>query len=318
LIALQRIVQSFRHRNDWQSRRSSRVYAAGYAARCLVAPLRHLRWLALLQAHPALRAAALRDGRLVERWQHRFISRRFGARKRLDALMDHYGFVVSALPHGLLERMMADGQVLLADAAMKNGESLRVLLMPPTRKGCEGELNLALATSDDTLLFSATITILPSTGEVLIGCLQGPNTEDGQERVRLVTRQCHGLRPKNLLLSLLYGFAAAHGLPRLRGISNDGHARSGRIKASYDTFWIESAGVLARDGFFDLPSMEAERSELEVVSKHRSAFRQREALRRELVAGTMSALSLPNVDALGAVEALGVLEAGNDETLRAA
>lgn len=309
MIALQRIVQSFRQRNDWQSRRSARVYAAGYAARCLLAPLRHLRWLSLLQSHPALREATRRDGRLVERWQHRFISRHFGARKRLDALMDHYRFVSSALPEGLLEHMIADGQVVLAEAAMKNGEPLRVVIMPPTRKGCEGELNIALATADGTLLFSATITVLPSTGELLVGCLQGPNTEDGQERVRLVTRHCHGLRPKNLLLSLLYGFAASHGLPRLRGISNDGHARSGRIKASYDTFWIESAGVLARDGFFDLPSTEPERSELEVASKHRSAFRQREVLRRELVASTMFALGLPTLEAL---------IAGRDEKLRAA
>lgn len=309
MIALQRIVQSFRQRNDWQSRRSSRVYAAGYAARCLLAPLLHLRWLGVLQGHPALRDAAERDGRLVERWQHRFISRHFGVRKRLAALMDHYGFVASALPQGLLAQMYADGQVVLAEAAMKNGEPLRVVLMPPTRKGCEGELNIALATSDDTLLFSATITVLPSTGELLVGCLQGPNTEDGQERVRLVTRQCHGLRPKNLLLSLLYGFAASHGSLRLRGISNDGHARSGRIKASYDTFWIESAGVLARDGFFDLPPAEPERSELEVVSKHRSAFRQREALRRELVASTMFALGQPTIDALAAVD---------EEALRAA
>lgn len=309
MSALQRIVESFRHRDDWRSRRATSVYAAGYAARCLLAPLRHFRWLGLLQSHPALQAAARRDGRLVERWQHRFISRRFGVRKRLDALMDHYGFVASALPQGLLGQMYADGQVVLAEAAMKNGEPLRVLLMPPTRKGCEGELNVALATADGTLLFSATITVLPSTGQLLVGCLQGPNTEDGQERVRLVTRQCHGLRPKNLLLSLLYGFAAAHKLPRLRGISNDGHARSGRIKASYDTFWIESAGVLARDGFFDLPPAEPERSELDVVSKHRSAFRQREVLRRELVARTMLALTQPTVEAMSAT---------HDEGLRAA
>jgi uncharacterized protein VirK/YbjX len=298
LIALQRIVQSFRHRNDWQSRRSAWVYAAGYAARCLALPVYHVRWLGLLQTHPALRAAMHRDGRLVERWQHRFISRRFSARRRLDALMDHYGFVASALPGGLLELMYAEGQVVLAETTMKNGEPLRVLLMPPTRKGCEGELNLALATADDLLLFSATVTVLPSSGELLVGCLQGPNTEDGQERVRQVTRQCHGLRPKNLLLSLLYGFAASHGLSRLRGISNDGHARAGRIKASYDTFWTESAGVLAGDGFFDLPSTEAERSELEVASKHRSAFRQREALRRALVASTMFALAQPTIDAV--------------------
>lgn len=306
MSALQRIVESFRRRNDWQSRRSARVYAAAYAARCLVAPLRHLRWLGLLQAHPVLRAAALRDGRLVERWQHRFISRRFGARKRLDALMDHYGFVVSALPQGLLEHMYADGRVVLAEATMKNGEALRVLLMPPARKGCEGELNMALATADDTLLFSATITVMPSTGELLVGCLQGPNTEDGQERMRLVTRQCHGLRPKNLLLSLLYGFAAARGLPRLRGISNAGHARSGRIKASYDTFWVESAGVLARDGFFDLPASEPVRNELDVVSKHRSAFRQREVLRHELVAATMLALGQPTIDAVTAAHGQGL------------
>jgi uncharacterized protein VirK/YbjX len=80
------------------------------------------------------------------------------------------------------------------------------------------------------------------------------------------------LRPKNLPLSILYGFASSVGALRIRFIGNDGHARSGRIKASYDTFWMESGGVLARDGFFDLPAEETVRNELEVASKHRSAF----------------------------------------------
>lgn len=291
--ALNRMLQSLRNRNDWSNRRSYRSSALRYAVRCLAAPLLHLRWLALLDSHPALRAAVQRDGRLIERWQHRFLSRGYGQRKTLRTVMDHFRFLTTELPAGMLERIYTDGRVELTEVPMKNGEPLRVLLMPPVRKGCEGELNLALATADDTLLFSATITFAPSRGELLIGCLQGPSTEDGQERVRTVTRQCHGLRPKNLLLSLIYAIAAEHGIPRIRGIGNDRHAlaRSGKVKASYDAFWIESSGVLARDGFFDLPRSEPERNEQDVASKHRSAFRQREVLRHELMRRVVYALS---------------------------
>ncbi|KAF1008645.1 MAG: hypothetical protein GAK28_01069 [Luteibacter sp.] len=291
--ALNRMLQSFRDRDDWSRRRSYQASALRYALRCLGAPLLHLRWLTLLDSHPGLRAAVRRDGRLIERWQHRFLRRGLGPRRTLRTLLDHFDFVSTRLPAGMLEQLYVDGRVELTEAAMKSGEPLRVLLMPPVRKGCEGELNLALATADDTLLFSATITLVPSRRELLVGCLQGPSTEDGQDRVRTVTRQCHGLRPKNLLLSLLYALAAEHGIRRIRGIGNARHAlaRSGKVKASYDAFWLESGGVLARDGLFDLPPSEPVRDEQEVASKHRSAFRQREALRHELARRMIAALS---------------------------
>lgn len=301
MSALNRMLQSFRDRDDWSRRRSYRASALRYALRCLGAPLLHLRWLAVLDSHPGLRAAVRRDGRLIERWQHRFLSRGFGPRRALRTVIDHFGFVSTRLPAGMLERLYVDGRVVLTEAAMKSGEPLRVLLMPPVRKGCEGELNLALATVDDTLLFSATVTLVPSRGELLIGCLQGPSTEDGQERVRTVTRQCHGLRPKNLLLSLLYALAAEHGIRRIRGIGNARHAlaRSGKVKASYDAFWQESGGVLRRDGFFDLPATEPVRDEQDVASKHRSAFRQREALRHELARRMIASLSPDQIQNTG-------------------
>ena len=55
----------------------------------------------------------------------------------------------------------------------------------------------------------------------------------------------------------------------------------GKIKADYDSFWLENDGLAHADGFYDLPPHEPLRDIQEVDSKHRSAFRKREALREE-------------------------------------
>ena len=108
-----------------------------------------------------------------------------------------------------------------------------------------------------------------------------------------MTKHSHGLRPQNLLLSLLGLFARHHGINRMRGVANEAHPFAGhanKIKADYDSFWLECDGVLAHQGFYELPALEPARDEEGVASNHRSAFRQREVLRREACKLLLAAL----------------------------
>jgi len=143
------------------------------------------------------------------------------------------------------------------------------------------------------VLTSAIFSIADDGKTLLIGCLQGAAAELGREAVRELTKQCYGLRPKNLLFSLLLAFGSFTGATRILGVSNLTHPFAGeadKIKADYDSFWEECQGVLQPDGFFALPTVEPERDESLVESKHRSAFRRREMLRREACACLLAAL----------------------------
>lgn len=282
MLALHRLFRSFRARNDWGSHPARK--AVLYALRAMPALGLHDRWLALLESREDFRLAARRDGQLLERWQHRWINYRLWPRERIHTLMDHYRCLADLLPEGVMEQLYKTGEVRVAQAPMKDGQPIEVLLTPPVLRSHEGELNLAIRVGAVETLFSMTVTLDPARNRLLIGCLQGPALEQGLERVRETTRLCHGLRPKNLLLSMAYALATAAGLGEIRGVSNRYHAssRSGKVRASYDTFWAESSGTLAADGFYALPDREPIRNEEDVASKHRSAFRQREALRQEL------------------------------------
>jgi uncharacterized protein VirK/YbjX len=119
---------------------------------------------------------------------------------------------------------------------------------------------------------------------IVIGCLQGPRGDNAKDVVRALTRNLYGMRPKHLMLSLVYTFARHFGITEISAISNDAHPlrRTGRpVLADYDAFWEEQQGMAAGGGWYILPSSQSHKSEADVPSNHRSAFRRREALRRE-------------------------------------
>jgi uncharacterized protein len=279
------ILRSMRERRDWHGSHAKRLsYAIKYAARCLTHPRAQASWLRFIYDCPHMSAIHARDPYLFDRPQHRYINRGFRAAQRYATMFSHYRFVGSQLPIALIDMMYRDGKVTLGEVSLKDNSRLMVKLAIPTGRGREGELCLQLTNALGDVLSSLIFTIGDEGRSLLIGCLQGASSQLGRDAVRTLTRQCHGLRPKNLLLSMLLGFAQDRGMTRVRGISQAAHPFSltrGKIKADYDSFWAECDGQLNKDGFYDLPAREPVRDEMQVESKHRSAFRKREALRWE-------------------------------------
>ena len=278
-------LRSMRERRDWHGSRAKRaIYAIKYAARCVIHGRAQAAWLRFIYATPGMAAVHARDRYLFDRPMHRYINSRMRVAARYRTILDHHRFVQTHLPASLIASMYRDGAVVLGDIQLKDGSILLIKLAVPAGRGREGELCLQLANTQHQVLSSLIFTIGDNGGSLLIGCLQGACAELGRESVRTLTRQCHGLRPKNLLLSMLLAFAEDRGIARVRGVSQQAHpfaATRGKIKADYDSFWQECEGRKHRDGFYDLPAREPVRDETQVESKHRSAFRKREALRWE-------------------------------------
>jgi uncharacterized protein len=274
---------SLRDRADWSGPWYKRgLTALKYIARSACMPARQARFLSFVAAHPQMRVYRQRDPRLLERHMHRYINVRWHRRQRLEQVHQHYRFALTHLPHGLFDLVYGLGHARLGSLTAKDGTLLTLCMRPPILKGCEGELCLQLCDGQGDVLYSIVFTVSDETPAVMIGCLQGPRGKDARERVRALTRNMYGMRPKQLMLSLVYAFARHYGIKTLRAISNDAHPlrRSGRaLHSDYDAFWAEQHGQPAEGGWYVLPPTQVHKSEAEVPSNHRSAFRRREALR---------------------------------------
>jgi uncharacterized protein VirK/YbjX len=270
--------------------------AIKYSVRGLLHWRRHAAWLAFVEKNAPMAQVAQKDPPLIERHQHRFISLRMGPGERLAALASHYAVVLRCFPPVLVRELYVGREVRLGALPLRDGTMVDVVLKAPALRGREGELGIYLADEHGLHLSYAVITFADDGRTVLIGCMQGATADAGREAVRDLTRRSHGLRPKNLLLSMIHAVAARVGAERIRAVSNAVHPFAGmadKIKADYDSFWLENGGVRGEAGMFDLPATEPVRDIARVESKHRSAFRKREALRLDACALLGTALGAP-------------------------
>ncbi|HEX7342422.1 MAG TPA: DUF535 family protein [Rhodanobacteraceae bacterium] len=293
---MRHFLRSLRNRTDWRGAMPKRaLQAAKYTLRSLSHYRLHSAWLAFIYADPRLCAMLAHDPRLLERPQHAYINRRLSAAASYAIMRDHYTYVLAHFPPALVEQIYLHGRCPIGQLALKDDTLITVALCRPVGRGREGELALYLLDAQDRPLSSLIFTIADNGKRLLFGCLQGAAHELGREAVRELTRQCHGLRPKNLLLSILLGYTKCIGVTRLQGVANATHPFAGRadkIKADYDSFWLDCHGTLGNDGFFELPVREPARDMAQVDSKHRSAFRKRETLRHKAATLLPQALGL--------------------------
>ncbi|WP_199099039.1 DUF535 family protein [Dyella sp. ASV21] len=288
---------SLRDRHDWAGSPSQRrVSAAKYLVRAIGMAVSHHRFLTFLQDHPLMRAAVARDPRLQERHLHRFVNRHWHRPTRLRSIESHYRSMLKRMPATLFEAVYVRGRATLGELALKDDSRLQLHLRPSIAMGCEGELGLELTDTNGSMLYRLVFTVIDEVRPTLtIGCIQGPDGEDGRERVRVLTRQMHGMRPKQLMLELAYAFAEAYGIKYVLAVGNEAHPlhKRRRFLADYDAFWLEQGGVALNGGWYVLPETLHHRSEADVPSKHRSSYRKRGELRAQAAQLISQALIQP-------------------------
>lgn len=110
----------------------------------------------------------------------------------------------------------------------------------------------------------------------------------GLDDARALTKAMEGLRPKSLLLLVAQTLAGAFHLGGVCGVSNKGHVFAGdyslrrRIKADYDSFWLECGGENARPTLFSLPLVKAQRDPSEYKPNKRAQVRRRQQLELDI------------------------------------
>jgi len=252
--------------------------------RALLHPRQTPRWLQLLNAHPAFSEYVRNCPRFLYKVYRPYISHALDAEARLDAIRAHYEFMFRRGLGQTLARACL-GPVELTEAEGKSGLRYQIQLRTVTMFDREGELVLQL-TQDDKALYTVAFTVAPRNGRpaVSIGCIQGGKTGDAREAIRTATRELHGIRPKQLMATLVRQLGHAYGCERMLMVSNRNRViykaiRNGRVLADYDQLWKELGATVRPDGDWELDCAPVAAPDMESIpSKKRSEARKRHEL----------------------------------------
>jgi len=247
----------------------------------------------MCQAYQSARLASAIDGvpHFIERPINKYLHKTWSGKQKLLTANYTLDLIEKTFSPETIEKMFSTKRegLTVANIELKSGDFAQLTLIY-SQYPREGDLTLHLRneTGDDIYLMSFSF---GPEGQLYVCSLQGPSTDQSVEQVRLITKQMHGMRPKNLLMSAVYAVAAYFKVTSIQGISNNSHIKSQHLKSSYDTFWQECNATLTSDGWYQLPLQEPIRDIESVKSQRRAEFRRREALRDAMSQEIVASLS---------------------------
>lgn len=257
------------------------------------------RWLQLLNSHPAFSDFVGQRPRLLYKIYRPYLTKGLDMDQRLALIASHYRFIFQRGLAPIVGQAMRAG-VALAQIEGKNGETYQITLRAVEPLEREGELVLELSHEGKMVYATAfTFSDLDGCKAVSIGCIQGPKHGDGLEAIRNATRALHGLRPKQLLVTLVQQLGVAMGCRELRLVGNANRVvasalRQGRVCADYDQLWVEMGAQQSAGGDYLLPCAPMTAPDLEALaSKKRSAARKRHQLALETAECVARSLGAP-------------------------
>ncbi|ABY69061.1 VirK/YbjX family protein [Actinobacillus pleuropneumoniae] len=201
---------------------------------------------------------------------HRFLDKRFNAERRLEIVCDNLTFLPQQFAQYHLPPLWVK--------PISFGEFIpdfEIRLNINEYQAMEGFWALELRQKSSRRL-AYLLTFGKIEQSLLIGAIQGANTENAKDLVKFLTKQCHGLRPAYLLIEVMKLLAHTLGY-QLLGIphkyqNKSRFIQSKRYTVNYDTLFSESGGLLQE--YWQLP-LALNKDLTDVPSKKRSMYRKR-------------------------------------------
>lgn len=210
-------------------------------------------------------------------------------RSRIDLIREHYSFLEERLkPADFVGLGLDEGREIWRSQETDMEWNAYLKFEPGQRK--EGLLSVIMDV-DGIHLYQIVFWIAQKDDvpTLVIGAMQGPNTEDAQEFVREMTKRAHRFRTKNLILYMTQAVARTLGVKRILAVSNAGyyannHVRMDRkLKTDFGAFWEEAGGWQTEDKrFYELPLTLPRKTMEEVPTRKRAVYRRRFAFLDEV------------------------------------
>ena len=233
--------------------------------------------------NPALQQAITTRPAIMTCVVHPYLHASWSAQRKLEVIADHY-----ALLQGRLEflRSAATQAIGIVDL----GDRLQLQIEAPGPFEHEGQLVVSLV-REQLHLYSLAFTLGRVGGDrvAYVGALQGLNSPYALQMYRSLTHRMHGLRPRDLLLTVFRLLCTTLGIGRVLAVSDQNRICSNRyfvsssqVFSSYDVAWRENGGVATEGGFFELDTSVLQRNAEDIPSRKRAQYRRRYALLAEL------------------------------------
>ena len=203
--------------------------------------------------------------------------------QRADMLENHYRLLLESYPQLIDPLYLGEGIALGRYPLSGCG----IVLRYDGTFRREAELALSIVNGEGQRLYSCAFSLAGSVDRLIlmIGSMQGPEpaVDNAQDRVRELTKEGHGLRPKSLLVQLVLQLAQAMGAAEVLAVRKRAHVfqakrysskQKANLQADYDELWQEFD---ARDVDANFVALQAQpRKPLEeIASKKRAMYRRR-------------------------------------------
>lgn len=250
----------------------------------------YLAWIARLPelagyldeaAHPSMSRALRGRPEMIGVALWPYIHAAWSADERLGAVASHYRQMDSLAPQ--LELTHDENLVLARLDQVRPG--LRLVLDRASWFMREGEFVLNTFI-DQQRIYSLAFSFGRTDEEnvVLVGALQGIRDASMPDLYKELTKEMHGLRPRDFIVDALRFLAVQTGATRILAISNNQRQHRSRyfrdqkdvdLAGDYDQIWEEQGGTLQANGFYAFPGRSEARPLEEVASKKRAMYRRR-------------------------------------------
>jgi uncharacterized protein len=234
-----------------------------------------------------------------------YINHTWPMQRRLAAIEQHF-------------RMLAGPASVIAHATFQEIElarledeyaGLRLVLDKAAWFLREGEIVLNLFVNDQRF-YSIAFTLGIDKGQplILIGALQGSNSEAAQGIYRDITHALYGMRPRDLLMVSLKTLCMKLDIHRIWAVSSDnrqhnspyfGDTHKEKVLVAYNEVWLEHGGTALDNGFYEIPATVKYKDMNEIPTRKRATYRRRylmlERLEQDIKSSCSRYESLPSL-----------------------
>lgn len=211
-----------------------------------------------------------------------YVDSRWSFEEKVKAIHAHFDSLDG--PRRLLD-FPTDSSVVLTRFPEVNPE-LSLVLDKPMSAVREGQVTLNLFHGDQRI-YTCAFTLGVENGErvAYVGAIQGVPDPSILELYKTLTKQFHGMRPRDLLIELMKACCVAMEVPRVLFVGDRyRHHRSSYFRqredlhTSYDEVWKDRGAVERADGFFEAGAQPTRKAIEEISSAKRGQYRKRYAL----------------------------------------
>lgn len=270
-----------------------------FMLRSMVMPFSTHKLLKFITAHPSYEKMLHAQPRLPCRLHRPYLTNRLSRHDGAQVIIYHYNMMHKMLGPEAFDQHL-DNRLQVAKFEVKSGDTYYLNFISVHRLDREGEASLILHDADGEMLCEITFALCELGGKksLIIGGIQGPNSQNSQQKVHAATKNLYGIFPKKLVYEALIVMTNIFNVESMIAVSNETHVyqslryhkRQKMMHSDYNSFWEMVGGTLNAQGYYALACESSRKTIESIASKKRAEYRRRYDLLDEIAIKMRKAL----------------------------